>query len=46
MNAGRDKFAEERVGRVGLAQEFGMELHGNKPRVIWKFDDFYQAAIG
>jgi hypothetical protein len=35
---GGDKTAEERVGSVGLALEFGMELAGHEERVLAQLD--------
>jgi len=42
---GGDETAKERVGRVGLAQEFGVELAGQEKRMILQFDEFDQLPI-
>ena len=41
----RDKATEERMRRVGFAEEFGMILAGHKKRMIFQFDYFNQFSI-
>ena len=40
-----DKASEEWVRRVGLAQEFGVELAGDKEWMVFEFDHFNEFAI-
>src|SRR5256885_3335962 len=42
---GRDKTPEERMRLMGLAVEFGVELAGDKKRMLRQFDDLDQLAV-
>ena len=42
---GLDKAEEQRVRTVGAAFEFGVELAGGEPRVLWQFDDLDEPPI-
>jgi len=46
LHGGRHQAGEERMGGGGLALEFRVELYGHEPRMVGKFHDFHERAIG
>lgn len=45
LHGGADKFAEERVRRVGAGFEFGMELHSHEEGVCGNLHRLDEAAV-
>lgn len=46
LERGADEAAEERVGFIGFALEFGMILASEKEGMAFEFDELGQGSIG
>jgi len=46
LNRGAHKISEQRMRRKRFGFQLWVELHTDKPRVVFPFDDLWQLAIG
>ena len=45
LNCGPHEVFEQRVRIKGFRLQFGMELHADKPRMIFPLDNLWQATV-